>query len=413
MCLLLVFSTPCFDPFVWSLFFWEIIIFVSVLSSFFWSSFSCHLFFSGPLSCPLFLYHHTKNFSLVWYVWFFFFLFLYLNNKLSPSSFSFFFLVLHSLSVFNISFFSLFFWISFFFPFFFFSFFLLFIHLILLLLLSFVLLCFRHHSLRFVISFSLSTFFFFISVVFSFLLVVMFTLFSLFPSLSFCHYAYFPLSPPLFVVSFFLYCFFLPPSLSVSYFRYLRCFQYLRFLMFLCSSTSFSLFCLCPFHFSFSPSFPGLFFFFSPSFFFVVLLFLSPPFFCAKKNMFLHLIFPFSLISFSIFWTFSFGFFVVLSVFYRFFPIFFCFCVFRCLQLFFKKMEFSLPCFLVEKFVYANFLYGKLFQKMVPFWMFLKLRFFESPLCFSLCAQKSLDITFSSRSLSFNQFSFFIFCSLL
>ena len=38
-------------------------------------------------------------------------------------------------------------------------------------------------------------------------------------SLSFYHYAYFPISPPLFVVSFFLYCLFsLPPSLSISYF---------------------------------------------------------------------------------------------------------------------------------------------------------------------------------------------------
>ena len=43
------------------------------------------------------------------------------------------------------------------------------------------------------------------------------------------------------------------------------------------------------------------------------------------------------------------------------FSLFFCFfffVFFRGLQLFFKNMEISLPCSLVEKYVFANFLYG-------------------------------------------------------
>ena len=52
LCLFLVFSTPCFDPLVLILFFWEIIIVVSVKKK---------LFSFIPLSCSLFLGPHTKK----------------------------------------------------------------------------------------------------------------------------------------------------------------------------------------------------------------------------------------------------------------------------------------------------------------------------------------------------------------
>ena len=57
---------------------------------------------------------------------------------------------------------------------------------------------------------------------------------------------------------------------------------------------------------------------------------------------------------------------------------------------------------------------------MVPFCMFLKLCFFESPLCFSLCAQQDLDIFFFSLPLlhsiplfSFSVLSFSLFLDVL
>ena len=170
VCLSEFFRLLVLIPLFWSLcvsFFLETIIVVSVLFFFPLFLFLVHFFFISTQKTILFF----------WYVWFFFFLFLYLNNKLSPSSFFFLSFFELSLSVFNISFFSLFFE---------------FIFLSFVLYLFFPLvhsshsspspfICFsffRQHSLRFVTSFSLFflELFFFISVVFSYLLVVMFTL---------------------------------------------------------------------------------------------------------------------------------------------------------------------------------------------------------------------------------------------
>ena len=82
-------------------------------------------------------------------------------------------------------------------------------------------------------------------------------------------------------------------------------------------------------------------------------------------------------------------------------------------------MELSLPCFLVEK-MFANFLYGKLFQKNGSFLNVFETSFFESPLCFSLCAQKDLDIFFlfspspsTNSHFSFSVLSFSLFLDVL
>ena len=256
-----------------------------------------------------FLFSSHKKTILFFVRLVFLFLFLYLNNKLSPSSFLFFLLFfLNSLSVFNISFFSLFLEFLFFFPFFSISLFPL-VHSshsspspFLFVFLFF----FRHHSLRFVISFSLYLSFlgpfFSLSLLFLVISLLLCSPFvSLFPSLSFATMPIF-LSPPLFVISFFFStAFFLYRLLCpTSHFRHLRCFQYLRFVMFLVSSTSFFSFCLCPFPFSFSPFFWSLLIFHH---FLSFSLFLSPPHFSPSSSPSLMIspsAFSFSLFPFSL-----------------------------------------------------------------------------------------------------------------
>ena len=115
---------------------------------------------------------------------------------------------------------------------------------------------------------------------------------------------------------------------------------------------------------------------------FVFLDFLPSAIFWRKKKfLFLSLFLNFFL--FGVFCVFMF-----LSCLSYFFSLFFCFCVFHWLQLFFKKMEISLPCFLVENYVFANFLCGKLFQKwflLECFWTFV---FCISSLFFVVCSKK-------------------------
>ena len=102
------------------------------------------------------------------------------------------------------------------------------------------------------------------------------------------------------------------------------------------------------------------------------------------------------LISFSIFEIFLFGvfffslFFIVSFLIFC-FSLFFCFCVFSLPTTIFQKKWTSL--FLVfssKKYVFAHFLYGKLFQKNGSFSNVFETLFFASPLCFSLCAQKKI-----------------------
>ena len=124
------------------------------------------------------------------------------------------------------------------------------------------------------------------------------------------------------------------------------------------------------------------------------------------------------LISFSIFEHFPFlAFFCVFYVFIvSFLLFFFSFLLFLCFSVtttLFQKMEISLPCFLVGNYVFVNFLCGKLFQKWFLFECFWTFVFLHLLFVFRCVLKKNLDIIFSSLSLSFNQFSFFIFCSLL
>ena len=129
--------------------------------------------------------------------------------------------------------------------------------------------------------------------------------------------------------------------------------------------------------------------------------------------MFLHLIFLFLLF---------------LSLFLNFFFLFFLwFCLLlSCLSSFLLFLCFSLSTTLFQKkngnisslfsrrkICVCQFPLWEAFSKNGSFVNVFETSFFESPLCFSLCAQKNLDMIFSSLSLSFNQFSFCIFCSLL
>ena len=427
----------CLQTFLWTSscqnrFLLSVSLFQVFFNSLFWSLWfflgNNHRCLSSFLFLFLFFVHFffisTQKTLLFFGTFGFLFLFLYLNNKLSPSSFSFFFLFFE-LSLLQNFFLQSLFWISFFFPFF-----------------SFFRFPFVHssHSSPSPFLFVFPSFFFDIT-----LFVSLFHFLSIFFSRPFfLHLCCFYLSPcchdhPFFSISFSLFlplrlfcftsstfrCLFfsllffsLPPFLSISYFRYLRCFQYLGFVMFLFSSTSFfSSFASVPFLFFLSFVSWSLLFF--TIFFFLSFSFWVHLFFCAKKCS--STLFPLSLISFSIFELFLFVFFCGFVCFYRFFFFSFVFVFFRCLQLFFKKkMEISLPCFLVEKYVFANFLYGKLFQKMVPLWMFLKLCFLNLLFVFRCVLKKILTWFFLfspspsiSSHFAFSVLSFSLFLDVL
>ena len=68
----------------------------------------------------------------------------------------------------------------------------------------------------------------------------------------------------------------------------------------------------------------------------------------------------------------------------------FVFVFFTVLQLFFKKMEISLPCSLVEIMCLPISFMGSFFKN-GSFLSVFETLFFASPLCFSLCAQKKIS----------------------
>ena len=290
--------------------FFEVCVFSQFFDSLFWSLWfflrNNHRCLSSFIFSPLFLflvhfflYLHSpeKLFSFLVRLVFSFFVSLPEQQTIS-------FLFLFFLSFFELSlslqhfFLQSLFWISFFFPFFLYLFFPL-VHsshsspspfICFFFCFSTSLSSFRY----FIFSLSLffSTFFFSISVVFSYLLDDMFTFFSLFLSLFLPLRLFSFISSTFRCLPFSLLPFFsLPPSLSISHFRYLRCFQYLRFVMFL--HLLFLFFVSVPFLFLSLLRF--LVSFFSPSSFFWSFSFWVHLFFCKKKILFLHLMFPLSL----------------------------------------------------------------------------------------------------------------------
>ena len=322
-----------------------------------------------PLSCSLFLYHHTKNYSLLWYVWFSFFVSLPEQQTIS-------FLFLFFLSFFVLSLSLTFLSSVSFLNFFFLSFFSIFrfplVH--------------SSHSSPSPFLFVFPSFFFDITL---FVSLFHFLSISFFLHLFFLHLCCFYLSPcchvhPFFSISFSLilplrlFCF-TSSTFRCLLFSLLFFFSTAFFVHLLFSVSplfSVSRFCYVPLFlhllFLFFASVPFLFlsllrflvssFFFFTIFFFFVLLFLSPPFFFVQKNV-PPPYFPLSLISFSIFELFLFGFFVVLSAFIVSFLFSFVFVFFAVYNSFSKKWKYLFLVFSSKNMCLPISFMGSFFKK--------------------------------------------------